>query len=66
MSKRTSAHAMHRLPVEQLPSPNSYVPEVSADLRVFFPPNATRAQVDEALAVVTAAVRAELDAKDWA
>lgn len=66
MSKRTGVHAMHRLPVEQLPSPNSYVPEVSADLRVFFPPNATRAQIERTLDVVIASVRAELDAKDWA
>lgn len=61
MSKRTGVAARFRIPVEQLPSPNSYIPEVSADLRVFFPPNATRAQVERALDTVVIFVRQQLD-----
>lgn len=61
MSKRTGVHAAYRIPVEKLPSPNSYVAEVSADLRVFFPPNATRVQIERALDMVINRVREQLD-----
>lgn len=50
MSRRPGFIVAATADVEPMPSPNAYLPRVTAELRVFWPPNATRDQIDESIA----------------
>lgn len=45
MASRTGLIAKFRQPVEPIPEPNRHIPTISADCRIYFPPNATRAEI---------------------
>lgn len=39
MGRRKSVYRVRRLSAESLPSPNATVPEITVELRVFYPPH---------------------------
>jgi uncharacterized sporulation protein YeaH/YhbH (DUF444 family) len=49
MSSRKGLIVQVRLPVEEIPEPNRHIPLITVDLRVYFPPNATKDQIQNAI-----------------
>lgn len=50
MSRRESFYSIVRRPCDGGESPNNYVPEITAEVRVFAPPNVGSTEMLEALA----------------
>jgi hypothetical protein len=49
MSNRKGLIAQAFTSVEPIPEPNRHIPTITADCRVYFPPNATHAQIVQTL-----------------
>lgn len=50
MSARKGLIGQARDRIDSIPEPNRHIPMITADCRVYFPPNATRPQIMKALA----------------
>jgi hypothetical protein len=62
MSRRPGAYAIVRLQADGGESPNSYAPEITAEIRIHWPPKATRDQIDAALAAAWSQATVNVDA----
>jgi hypothetical protein len=64
MASRKGLIAQARLPIEEIPEPNRHIPLITADCRVYFPPNATRDQIVEAISQAVVELVKQVDAEE--
>lgn len=63
MARRKSIYICLRTPHPSLPSPNEMIPEVTTEIRIFYPSNATRWTLREQLTLALDQAREQINSQ---